>query len=522
MKTFSKFLPVPVVVVGAFLLSSCLSRNLAEPNPKVTPDPESISVEAEFTTAEDSVKVVRITANRSWYLHLNDGTLDPKNFDDTLKWAYLKLREHVNMTRVSDKIDVPIVFHRNKTEEAREATLDIWSSGTKIAQVKLVQKAAQFRLNATVDKTDITCDADTAIIHIDCNTDWTARVVEATADVKLSTEKGFDPTDLEVRFADNLDPQTVKTAKVEISARGCSPREFSFTQQKAAPYLRVSPKNTGLVPAGDAFALVELETNIEDISAEAVGGNIKVSSFERMDLKTFKVIFSNPADDPKVLGKATVRFTPNGVSLPAVEYTFSQSGGLTWRFYSETEGLNVFGLPMAKPGASVNPSKAMNPLVTSTGDEYVLYQYGYVYGRSNNSWSGIVINTTGRILFPAIEGYVLKKVRIEYRQHSSFPGTKDRIAGVSDLSFNGADNTASFSLASAYYTGLFDVAAFTKGSNVIHTFVLGAESEGETASPSGVTPPEPGAYYCLNHTARNCIIWNISLFYEPAPNQSNQ
>lgn len=520
MKAFSKFLLVPTA--GVFLLSACLSRNLAEPDPKVEPDPTAITVEAEFSTDTDSVKVVHIKSNRSWYLHLNDGTLDPKKQEDTLDWVYSTVKEHVNMTKVSDDVEIPVIFRRNKSDKARESTLDIWSCGEKIKQVKFVQKGAVYHLNATADKTDVTCDADTAVVHIDCNTYWTARIVEADAAVTLNATEGFDPYDLRVQFDYNMDPQKTKTAKVEIAAQGCEPKDFIFTQGKAVPYLRLSVKNTGRVPAGNEFALVEVETNITDITAEAVGGDMTVTSFERVDMRNFKVYFTNTKDDPHIYGTATVKFTPNGVNNVApVEYTFKQPGALTWMFYTGTAGsLKVFGLPMSKPSTAVNPSKAMDPLETSTGDKYVLYHYGSVYGRDNTGSSGVVINTSGRILFPAIEGYVLKAVRIEYRQHSSFPGTKDRIAGAKDLSFNDADKTATYSVAGEYYTGIFDQSKFPTGST-IHTYVLGQDNETAAGGDKpALSQPEAGKNYLLNHTSRNCIMRNITLFYDPAEDQN--
>lgn len=284
--------------------------------------------------------------------------------------------------------------------------------------------------------------------------------------------------------------------------------------EKIAAGLTLDPSTKTNLRAGDQTATLKLVTNCAGVSAAIKGGSsLTGATITKISDTEFSITgITNASDDPKDIRTLTVVCSAAGAA--DLEVTFKQPGTLTWMFYTGTSGsLKVFGLPMAKPAASVNPAKAMDPLVTSKGNEYVLYQSGYVYGRDVTSSSGVAINTTGRILFPAIVGYVLKAVKIEYRYHSSFPGTKDRFGGVTDLSFNDKDKTATYSLSSEWYSGLFNVSTFESGST-IHTYVLGEKSEGEADAEGTLAQPEAGAYYVLNHTGRNCIMRNITLFYE--------
>lgn len=499
---------IPKALLAAVLISSCLEQTLAEKEIEVSTDVGEVSAEAEFTYPSDSVRTIVVRANRSWYASIDESAAD---------WVRCDVNDHINMTGVTDEQELTLYFKRNYKASSRSAVLKIWSGGEVASSVSLTQSAAVFRLNASADKSEIGSFPEEAVIHIDCNTAWTARIVEGTASVKLSSENGFDPSDLSVIFDYNLDLYNEKTAKIEIAAEGCEPVILDFCQQKALPTLKLDESNPAVVESGVNSILVELSTNIMDIVAEQTGGGLGIASFERVDMSHFRINFSNPADDPSKTESATVRFTPSGIDLPPVEYNFSQRGTLKWVFYDGTT-LNIFGLGLTKPTAKIDPAKRIDALKTSTGAEYFLYVSGYVYGRNSKSSSGLVINTTGKILFPAIPGYILKSVAIEYFYHSSFKNTQDSIRETTGLNFSADKATASFDISTAWHTGFYAPAQFPSGSTV-HRFVLGQISEGENDNDGKITEvltPREDMAYALVHPAKNCLIRSISLAYEPA------
>lgn len=522
---------VSVISAGVLLVSACLNRTTAETDPKIIPSTESITVPAEFTTLEDSVKMVSIKANRSWFVHLNDASgRDPKNPEDSLDWVYSNVREHVNMTKVGDETEVALTFHRNRTSAEKNGFADIWSGGERVARVRIRQLGAQFSLKITPNKTTVNCDPDSVIVKVECNTDWSASLVEGetTADAYLKDASGYDPGEFKVMFRDNMDVTSSKTATVEIKANECETQTLVITQSKAIPYLRVdADKNPPVIKPGINETIIEASTNIPDVKAEVVSATLSDVQVEKLDMKRFKVSFVNPSDDPHVLKDAKLKFSTAEPGIDPVEHTFSQAGVLKWVF-SDGVTLNFFGLPTvspAKPGIPTSESKAMDPLVTSAGS-YRLYQAGFVYGRTSSASSGVILNGgngTNYILLPAIEGYVMSKITLSFIYHSSVSkGTKMSIKPANGLTYSDDKSMASFSVTSTeYLTGTYDTTAFisTGDKTTVHTFVLGKISEEETDPGKEIKTPEANTAYCIYHSSRNCVVRTITLVYEPVINE---
>lgn len=234
--------PICLISLFSLLFVGCLNRDLSEANSTFSTDTSEIISEAEFfSTDVDSVKIVRITSNRSWSAHLNDelNPIDEKDPSQTISWARLSEEAHPNVTQSLETTDLYVTFLRNFTKIPKSGVIHIYSEGRLVHTVNLSQKGAVYRLDAHSSVTEPSDDGEYVPIAVNCNTAWKARIGDdTTADAFLSKYEGFDPDTIYLRVKENED-KVAKKVSVIFSAQDCDDKKLDFTQPATRSDLKV-------------------------------------------------------------------------------------------------------------------------------------------------------------------------------------------------------------------------------------------------------------------------------------------
>lgn len=300
--------PFLLLVAAGFLAAGCITKTVMEPATGIETDQEALFSESEFLLEGiDSVKVVRITSNRSWSAHLNDldNPIDESDPSQGIDWAYLSEEAHPNVTRATEVTDLLVIFRRNFSKAPRNGVLHIYSEGGLKKTISLSQAGVVYRLDATSGVKEASDEGEYIPIIVDCNTAWTAKIdPSSTADCFLAQDKGFDPSVLYLRVKEN-EEKVQKTVKVTISAQDCEDKVLEFTQAPTTSNLAVFETFTRLGTAGAAKAL------------------------------TPKVILDSTLIDPDALGKAKFYYSTSTTSfddviLPTEADTPFPSDGFTF------------------------------------------------------------------------------------------------------------------------------------------------------------------------------------------------
>jgi len=290
------------------LFSGCIDKKDGSGEGFLKTDPETISVSGEFSELSDSIFVLNVLSNRSWYAHLNY-TASPVGPDEQVDYAYLRNCEGPNFDFSSKTTGLEICFFPNLLNKPRYGVLELYSEGCLRKSIPITQNGIQYSLNAQASKTTINEAGGTAKIAIDCNTFWTARVEkESGFDVTLDSESGYRNDTLTVEFPET-DETYERTATVVLSAEDCNDVRIVFTQEKSSllPFGQIktsfiqSGTGTGAVPV-----LVIDSTSINP-SAIASGATFHYT----IGTKNFESL-SNPSEADKTIPQTGLSFLPEG------------------------------------------------------------------------------------------------------------------------------------------------------------------------------------------------------------------
>lgn len=488
----------------ALTLSGCLSKNLAESSVVIKTDSKEIVVPAEFSPdGTENIVKVNISANRSWFAHLNDidHPVDASG-NEQVSWASLDVQNHENLTNVSDEASVSITFVRNLSNNPVNGTLDIYSDGGKCLSIPISQSGAVYHLDVTSERTEATCSPDKIVLKVNCNTEWSARIADgATAGVSLDCTSGFDPGEVVVSFTENFDASTTKEADIVFSATGCPDKTVHLTQSKAIPYINLSTShNSKLEPRATQGSIV-FQTNVPwtaSVNPESTLENIVLSSTSGLpsaEPQSLTFTFSETGDDPHIVNNATIVIQAEGVDEP-LTVKMTQRSVLTIQFKVYPE--HPFDLLDTYP---LDPYFIYVPTsINTTGYECSVLNCRY--RNVNLAQAGLQIKQDGRFGLPVISGMTLKSVTAFFTYHNSFKKLRLRVTDNPEDAIN-------------FTSGMLE--SYLISADWIHTFVLGEKTDPEVL-PGGknlVGPKKDTRYYLYCDINTNNLINKLELAYEP-------
>lgn len=466
-------------------MTACVQVDKPESQANLTLDVPEINFQAEFTGIKnDSTVVLVVTANRSWFAVLNDldNPIDPSDESQHVSWGSINIDGHTNLEHRTDTVHMQVTIYRNKSQVPVNGVLDFYASGGRIARVNLSQAGAVYHLDAVPDKLQAECRPDNIRISIDCNTNWTVEVINATADVELAGTSGYDPGVVELKFGENMDVSSAKSATVKISATGCQDRILNFTQKAAEPYAAWSDMMSERLHAWEQTGKVVFRTNCA-WTMEAVDGKLQNVVLEKssgpagvMGDQEVTFTFTNPEKDPQVMADATL--------ILKTEYTEP----VTIKVYQRAPLI----VDLTKSDSYYSPAlptKEGTQETTHTfnyeGTDYsIAFMKPYFNGKNKVYFKG----DGGYIKFPAIENATLAAVEVfikadgtHYKNNSAIFSVDGQIQISDEFLFNQASTAAN------------------------HRFILGY---------NGVKPEDSEVYMLKSLANMSCCINKIVLSYE--------
>ena len=467
-----------LLTIALITLSGCLGNK--EPDTeRLYTDVESVTATAEFLPGSDeNEKIVIVSSNRSWYAHLNDVD-HPVAIDQEVQWASIDVREHLNLTKVLEEVPIAIRFNRNTSQAAINGKLDFYSEGEIFLSVPIVQEGAVYHLQAVPDKTDANCDQDVIHISVDCNTEWSAQIVSATANVSLDKASGFDPGILSVSFEENYEV-TEKYAQIKISASDCEDILINLTQDESVPYLKLSPSNVYQLPGDAVSGKIIIQTNcawtaevasatLSDVVLSKTQGDAGISGDQEIEFS-----FTNPGGDPKTLLNAIFTIKTDYAELNP-EYT--QRCPLILDF------INGSWSPALPTSASADEKYYA---VTAGESQYTISLCVFYMKSTYMLIRGYLNPTYGFLKTPAIDNLTLKTIELVKKKNSSYYKVT---AKVEDL--NGV-----------------------KVANLVSDSTIDDVKVKWTLGDTGVEPQPGKSYKLLCTQNQNCAASKIILYYE--------
>lgn len=464
--------------ITAILLGGCLGNKESDTEMLFT-DVESVAASAEFLPGSDeNERVVVVSSNRSWYAHLNDVD-HPLDVEQEVLWASIDVREHLNLTKVLDKVPITISFNRNFSQAAINGRLDFYSEGKVFLSVPVVQAGAVYHLQATPDKTDANCNPDIVHIAVACNTAWNAEIVSATADVSLDKTSGFDPGTVSVSFGENYEVAK-KYAQIKISAADCEDVLIDLTQDESVPYLKLSPANVYQLPGDAVSGKIILQTNcawtaeltsatLSDVALSKTHGDAGISGDQEIEFT-----FTNPGGDPKTLLNAIFSIKTDFAEINP-EYT--QRCPLVLDFIKGTWD------PALPTAAS---AEERYYAVTAGESRYTISLCVFYVKSSYLLIRGYLNPTFGFLTTPAIDGLTLKAIVLEKKSNSSYYKVTAKVEDMDGV----------------------------KVANLISNSEQGNVMVKWTLGDTGVEPQPGKSYKLLCTQNQNCAASKMTLYYE--------
>ena len=464
--------------ITTIFLSGCLGNKETDTETLYT-DVESVTATAEFLPGSDeNEKIVIVSSNRSWYAHLNDVD-HPVAVDQEVEWASLDVREHLNLTKVLDQVPIAIRFNRNFSQTAIQGKLDFYSGGEVFLSVPVTQEGAVYHLQATPDKTDANCNHDVIHISVACNTEWSAQIVSATANVSLDKISGFDPGTVSVSFDENYEVKK-KYAQIKISASGCEDVFIDLTQDESVPYLKLSPSNIYQLPGDAVSGKIILQTNCAwtaEVASATLSDVVLSKTHEDAGIsgdQEIEFTFTNPGGDPKTLLNAVFSIKTDYTELNP-EYT--QRCPLVLDF------INGSWSPELPTSASAEEKYYA---VTAGEAQYTISLCVFYMKSTYMLIRGYLNPIYGFLTTPAIDGLTLKSIVLVKKKNSTYYKVT---AKVEDL--NGV-----------------------KVANQISDATDDAVKVKWTLGDTGVEPQPGKSYKLLCTKNQNCAASQIILYYE--------
>lgn len=250
-----------LALAAAVSLSGCMTRNFAEPAPSLSTSASGDAITVEATAEEGSQTVydLTVTANQSWGCTVAGP--DGKPVD----WLVVGTDEYTNLNGVSEEYLVRLFIQNNPINQSRSAQLKLTTHDCEKV-ISLVQKALTYSLDTSTPKAvSVSCAAETVVVSVVCNTEWTASIKsDATASATLDRSGGYGDDDISVTFQPNNDVSGTKTATLVLSAEDCADVEVVFTQDKCVPNITIDTEKTpATVKYSDKSARIYFKANMD-------------------------------------------------------------------------------------------------------------------------------------------------------------------------------------------------------------------------------------------------------------------
>ena len=467
-------------------------------------EPGTVVAEAEFLPDRgDSVKTVRVISNMSWIAHLNDKDhpVDPRTLEP-VSWGNIDIYEHSNLSGTIDTVDVHIQFNRNRSQSAVHGALNFYGQGRLFFSVPVTQEGAVYRLSALSEKENVSCSSESVRIFIDCNTAWSARILdeETTADAHLSKDSGVDRDTISVSFAENYDALSSKVAKLLLQATDCPDVTLTVNQDRAVPYiLIIRDKIEPELKPGLASGALTFRTNCAwTVSAENLAGVCEFKDLVFSETsggpvtgeKTVTFTYVNAADDPHLVGGVKVILQAEACDPESIQYT--QRGVLACNFDVYSPENPPYGLPTSK-------GEVFSITVDTSVSSYVFKGNNTLYRAKSDSY-GLQIPQDGHFVVPGIEGMKLTHIIAAFKYHSSFKKLRLLACDEDDSKI--------------CYSGVLNNYAITEDWE--HAYVIGYITEPEVKSGDNLAKLPAGRgcdLYCSTNT--NNLLGSLKLVYEP-------
>lgn len=468
----------------ALILGSCVQVDRPEPVQVVAPDQSECHFSAEFGDMNnDSTAVIQVVSNRSWFAVLNDldNPIDPSDSTASVTWGTLDVNGHSNLQHITDTVSIHVTVHRNKTQVPVNGAIDFYSEGAKMTSVRIGQSPAVYHLDAIADRQEIACKMDSVRIAVNCNTTWTARILESSAEVSLSDTLGFDPGEVYVKFGENLDVSATKTATVVLSAKDCPDKIIEFSQSKAEPYMEWDESMNGKLNAWESTGTLVFRTNCA-WTIEASDGTLTNIEFDKtsgpsgiMGNQEVSFSFVNTLKDPMTAATATVTLKTDYTK--PIDLVVTQRPQLTINLAA-----NNFTPEIPEASSAVETTHSF----TFSGEQYSMSIFLMRFIKNKLYFVSGNDSGSGYIKFPVIPDATLRGIEIFIKGQSTYYKIT---AAVFDEDGNQMSDQYSFS---------------TTAVSTTHLFILGE---------NGSVPVENTQYKLMGLAKQTCCINKIVLSY---------
>lgn len=476
-----------ILLCFCLIFHSCARVDNPEKDLLMTPGNTEYYFTAEFTdNKSDSTAVVVVMSNRSWYAVLNDldHPIDPADEGQRVSWGVLDVYGHTNLSHMTDTVELHVTVNRNKSQIPVNGVIDFYADGGKAASISLKQMGAVYHLDAVPEKLHADCMPDRIRVSVDCNTEWSAVITDATAEAELSVTSGYDPGSFEIIFDENGDVTEEKTATVKISAKDCPDKILAFTQEKAEPYIawaeEQSPKLHAWEQTGKlvfrtncAWTLETEESGLTNVLPDKTSGDADIKGNQEINFS-----FTNTLSDPQT--PATATFILKTDYTDPITITVSQRPQLVINLASQTP----FTPSLPEASSTTETTHAF----TYDGHEYSISLLLPYFQKNKVRFYGHNGTINGYIKFPAIENATMSAVEIYLKADGTY--YKMNAAVFSD------DGEEQMSDAFTYATA---------STAVTHNFILGE---------NGTSPIEGKAYMLKGLAKLTCCINKIVVSYE--------
>ncbi|MBO4428182.1 MAG: hypothetical protein J5771_06860 [Bacteroidales bacterium] len=403
-------------------LFGCLREHYTEEDKVLSVgDITSVSIAAEELgegNVYDTVVVApfMVRANRSWSAVITyEG--------NESGWLRLSEEEVLNLHEYSVDEPISLIASRNKSTEARRATLTIsMDADNKI--VLPVEQAGQSRfIDGETDHPTAMSIIDTLTLSVSSNTSWTAAVApESTADFTLSGNAGEDYGELKLCFAANDDGNAEKVAVVVLTAPGCAPDTVKVTQGKGSPYVGFRLKSHKIAPEVDTFR-INFGANVNwTLSVKSVGAfkNCTLSQTRGGKTSTGDVIMHfDIGQDPGVTKTLVLELSGEGAET--VRDTITQLGCLHLDFldydpnmsgFDGTSTCYQFKWPFESPTKAQMPNSAYIANLPTWIDTLVVFKLAEGYEFKGYGAKASATATDGGIWWHRTQGFRIGQARL--------------------------------------------------------------------------------------------------------------
>ena len=403
-------------------LFGCLREHYTEEDKVLSVgDITSVAIAAEELgegNVYDTVVVAPFTvrANRSWSAVITyEG--------NESGWLRLSEEEVLNLHEYSMDEPISLIASRNKSTEARRATLTISMDADNKIVLPVVQAGQSRFIDGATDHPTALSIIDTLTLSISSNTSWTAAIApESTADFTLSGNAGEDYGELKLCFGSTDDAGEEKVAVVVLNAPGCTPDTVKVTQGKGSPYVAFRLKSHVIAPEVDTF-LINFGANVDwTLSIKSTGTfkNCTLSKTRGSKTSSGDVVMKfSIGQDPGVTKTLVLELTGEG--LEPVRDTVTQLGCLHLDFldfdpnmsgFDGTSTCYQFKWPFESPTKAEMPTSAYIANLPTWIDTLVVFKLPEGYEFKGYGAKASATATDGGIWWHRTQGFRIGQARL--------------------------------------------------------------------------------------------------------------